>query len=271
MKRLIPFILFIIILLSSHPAVAAGNLTYTWSGPLQVGDKIVANGVILAVDVDKTTNKTAIIVQNATKTLGVYYLSSSTVSFNVSTLQVQAVAWKGEVIITITSPRLLEVTRPGGGLVDLKAQIQKLQLELSNKTKTLQALKAQIAALKKENDKLQQNESKKAPGGGASSAEITKLKEENIKLKETIANQTQKIMELRATIENLKEQNQYLANITKDAYVYANKVGLQESYQKEKKRAHIIDLAWGFGKLATFLLGLLLVFMGYLYYNWRRV
>jgi len=275
MRPRIFFALFILILLGSSVAGAV----YEWRGYLAPGGEVVVNGVLFAVDVDKATNETAIIVQKDGETLGVFYVND-TASFNVSGLQAQALLWKGEIILTVSSDDFLQVSRPGSSawdtlIQDLRGTIQELQDRLSNKTQEIQALKDQVEKLREENQELREK-LRKAQAGNSTASQIQdkdklELLQENRKLKETIANQTQKIMELKAQIKYLQEQNQYLANITKDAYLYAHKVGLEESYQKEKERAKTIDFLWGLGKAVLLVFSGLLIGMGYLYYNWRRV
>jgi hypothetical protein len=95
MRSRIFFAMFILILLGNSVAGAV----YEWRGYLALGDEVVVNGVLFTVDRNKATNETAIILQKDGETLGIFYVND-TASFNVSGLQVQALLWKGEVILT---------------------------------------------------------------------------------------------------------------------------------------------------------------------------
>lgn len=264
MRARIFFSIFLLILLIGNIVVAS----YEWRGELQVGDKVNINGFLFTVDRDKATNRTAIIIYENGEGLGVYYVKDQ-VTFNVSGLHVNALVWKDKVILTVSSeePILVNANISSSGSSKIIGELKEI---IANQSKRIKELEAQLAKLKAEKNK----ESSKPQSSNqktASNDELIKLKDENRKLKEIIANQTQLIMQLKAEIKNLEKQNAYLVNITKDAYLYANKVGLEETYQKEKKRARIINFLWGLGKLGAVLLSMLAVGLGYLYYNWRKV
>ena len=270
MRARIFFSMFLLILLIGDIASAS----YEWRGELQLGDKVNINGFLFTVDRDKATNRTAIIIYGDGGTLRLYYVDDK-VSFNISGLQVRALLWKEKVILTVSSEEFLLVNAnatmlaSSDELIKLKDENRRLKETIANQSKKIKELEAQIAKLRNE----QKEQSKTQPQNQPkpTNNELIKLKDENRRLKETIANQTQLIMQLRAEIKTLQMQNNYLVNITKDAYLYANKVGLEETYQKEKKRARIINFLWGLGKLGAVLLSMLAVTLGYLYYNWRKV
>ncbi|MBO8175194.1 MAG: hypothetical protein H0Z18_08045 [Thermococcus sp.] len=233
MKRF--FLIFIIILTGTLSLVSA---TYSWTGKLNVGDKLYVNELIIQIDKNKADNRTAAIVYQGNQLLGLVYAGDSDIFEG---LEISVTRFNDYVLLSILSEEPFTISF--NATEDYPAEINRLKEENGKLEQENEQLKKQVEQLTNENKQLKRRISDlekqlsqaKAQDVSKLQVQINNLTKENRELKAQIANQTNLINQLKAKAKFLEDQNnEYKSLITKLLEEQAKK-SEQEYIEKAKK------------------------------------